>query len=137
MARHACTPASLRPCHANSLPLLTGTPAQLAHFWRFFGVAYWRTKEGTPPDTDWLTGKPLSFDVNHTDGFFLIDTRGHERIVDVGMPDTGGRLPPALRKLLNAQGHNDLTEPHAGWTLRQARNDLERLVRSPASRRPQ
>ncbi len=109
-------------------PLLTGTPAQLSRFWRFFGVGYWRAKEDRPPDTDWLTGKPLTFDVDHTDGLFLIDARGHERIVDVGMPDTGGRLPPALRQLLNAEGRNELTHPQAGWTLQEARNDLERLL---------
>jgi cytochrome oxidase Cu insertion factor (SCO1/SenC/PrrC family) len=109
-------------------PLLTGTASQLARFWRFFGVAYWRTREGTPPDTDWLTGKPLRFDVNHTDGLFLIDAQGHERIIDVGMPDTGAHLPLALSKLLNAEGRGDLTHPQAGWTVQEALDDLGRLL---------
>lgn len=109
-------------------PLLTGTASELARFWRFFGVAYWRTKEGKPPDSDWLTGKPLTFDVSHTDGLFLIDSRGHERILDVGMPDMGARLPRALERLLNAQGRADHTHPQAGWTLQQALDDLERLL---------
>ena len=112
-------------------PLLTGTAAELARFWRFFGVAYWRTKEGTPPDTDWLTGKPLTFDVSHTDGLFLIDARGRERILDVGMPDLGPRLPRPLEKLLNAEGRSDLTHPQAGWTPQQALDDLERLLGHP------
>lgn len=108
--------------------LLTGTASQLAGFWRVFGVGYWRSKEGTPPDTDWLTGKPLRFDVTHTDGLFLIDAQGRERIVDVGMPDTGPQLPPALGKLLNAQGRHDVTHPQAGWTVQQALDDLGRLL---------
>lgn len=109
-------------------PVLTGTPSQLAHFWHFFGVAYWRTKEGTPPDTDWLTRKPLTYDVSHTDGLFLVDAQGRERIVDVGMPDVGPRLPRALAQLLNAQGRADLAHPRPGWTLPQALDDLERLL---------
>ena len=109
-------------------PLLTGTRAQLARFWRFFGVYSMRTREGRPPDTDWLTGKPLTFDVAHTDGLFLIDARGHERIVDVGMPVLGGRLPGTLSKLLNAQGRANLAHPEAGWTPRQAADDLGRLL---------
>jgi protein SCO1/2 len=111
-----------------SFPLLTGTATELARFWHVFGVAYWRTKEDAPPDTDWLTGKPLTFDVSHTDGLFLIDPRGHERILDVGMPDLGTRLPHALELLLNAQGRADLTHPQAGWTVPQVLDDLERLL---------
>lgn len=108
-------------------PLLTGSPAQLARFWRFFGVGYWRTKEGAPPDTDWLTGKPLAFDVDHTDGLFLIDADGHERILDVGMPDLGTRLPRRLYRLLNGEGRSDLANPRPGWTVPQALDDLGRL----------
>lgn len=109
-------------------PLLTGTKAELARFWRFFGVASWRTKEGTPPDTDWLTGKPLTFDVSHTDALFLIDGEGRERIVDVGMPDVGGRLPAALRALLDSQGRTDLARPQSGWTIADGLDDLGRLL---------
>lgn len=110
------------------VPLFTGTAAELARFWRFFGVAYWRTKEGRPADTDWLTGKPLTFDVNHTDALFLIDAQGRERIVDVGIPHVGQHLPKALATLLNAQGRADLAHPQPGWTLRQAVDDLERIL---------
>ena len=125
------TPARLRAFARMTLtrfPLLTGTRTQLARFWHFFGVAYWRSKEGRPADTDWLGGKPLAFDVSHTDGLFLIDTRGRERIVDVGMPDIGAHLPRALMRLLNTQGHADLVRPQPGWTLAQVLDDLERLL---------
>ncbi len=125
------TPRRLRAfsrlTHA-TFPMFTGSDAQLSRFWRFFGVGFWRTKEGRPPDTDWLTGKPLTFDVSHTDSLFLIDARGRERIVDVGMPELGGRLPDALDALLNAQGKADLAHPQPGWTVEQALGDLERLL---------
>jgi cytochrome oxidase Cu insertion factor (SCO1/SenC/PrrC family) len=108
--------------------LLTGTKAQLTRFWRFFGVAFWRTREGKPPDTDWLTHKPLHFDVSHTAGLFLLDQRGDERIAVVGMPGVGPRLSGVLRALLNAQGRKDLADPHPGWTTQQGLDDIGYLL---------
>jgi protein SCO1/2 len=109
-------------------PLLTGTPRQLARFWRFFGVASWRTKEGASADTDWLTGKPLTFDVSHTDGLFLLDVEGRERILDVGMPAIEVPLPRVLQRLLNAEGRRDLASSPTGWTVEQGLDDIGYLV---------
>jgi protein SCO1/2 len=108
--------------------LLTGTRAQLTRFWRFFGVAFFKTPEGKPPDTDWLTGKPLTFDVSHTDGLFLLDANGHERILDIGMPNVGGRLSATLKRLLNDTGRRNLAHPQAAWTVRQALDDIGSLL---------
>ena len=71
---------------------LTGTQAEIRRLWKFFGVAYQRVPQGHPPDVDWLTHKPETFDVNHTDALFLIDPAGQERIADNGMPQITGRL---------------------------------------------
>jgi protein SCO1/2 len=128
------TPARLRAFARRTgvhFPLLTGTASQIARFWHFFGVAYWRTKEDSPPDTDWLTGKPLTFDVDHTDGLFVVDAQGRERILDVGMPILGKPLPRALARLLDAQGRADLAHPQAGWTVPQALDDLGRVLGRP------
>jgi protein SCO1/2 len=125
------TPARLRAFARMTgvhFPLLTGTPSQIARFWSFLGVAYWRTREGSPPDTDWLTGKPLTYDVEHTDGLFVIDASGHERVLDVGMPSVDGHLSPALSKLLDARGRSELAHPLGGWTIPQALDDLSRVL---------
>ena len=55
--------------------LLTGRPAVVARIWRYFGVRYQRVAEGTPPGTDWLTGRPLSYDVDHQDALVYLDGR--------------------------------------------------------------
>ena len=52
---------------------LTGTKAEIHRLWSFFGVAYHRVPQGNPPDIDWLTNKPETFDVQHTDALFFLD----------------------------------------------------------------
>jgi cytochrome oxidase Cu insertion factor (SCO1/SenC/PrrC family)/thiol-disulfide isomerase/thioredoxin len=104
--------------------LLTGSPAQIRRFWQFFGVYYKRVPQDDPPDRDWWTGKPETFDVEHTDGFFLLDPRGHLRVLDLGMPSVAGRLAAALRRLLNEQGERNLHHPAQPWNSAQVLDDL-------------
>ena len=47
--------------------LLTGRPAVIEQIWRYFRVWYQRVAEDTPPGTDWLTGRALSYDVDSLD----------------------------------------------------------------------
>lgn len=96
--------------------LLTGTHAQLARFWHFFGVGFYPIGHGK------------TFDVGHTDGVFFVDERGHERIAIVGMPDLHGRLSERLKRFLSASGRGNLAHPLAGWTVEQALGDVGRLL---------
>lgn len=121
------TPARLRAYRKMTglhFRLLTGSHAQLARMWKFFGVYFHRVPQGKPPDVDWLTNKPERFDVEHTDGLFMLDPQGHWRVGDVGMPSVGGRLAPALRRLLNDQGKANLHHPQAPWTPKAALSDI-------------
>jgi cytochrome c biogenesis protein CcmG, thiol:disulfide interchange protein DsbE len=104
--------------------LLTGTPRELARMWKFFGVYYRRVPQGKPADVDWLTHKPETFDVEHTDGLFIIDPGGHWRVALTGMPSVGKTLAPRLRRLLNHQGISNLRHPQAPWTPAQAVGDV-------------
>ncbi len=117
---------------------LTGTKAQIRRLWKFFGVAYYRVPQGKPPDVDWLTHKPETFDVQHTDALFLIDPQMQERIADDGMPQITGRLPSALASLLNDQGRHNLAHPQFAWTAGDAIDDLYYLMNRniPASQAP-
>jgi protein SCO1/2 len=100
-------------------PLLTGTPAHLAALWHYFGVYYRKVKEGNPPGIDWQTGKPYTYDVNHTDGFIVLDQKMDERFVTGAMPDLVGRtLQRGLREMLDAQGFQNLAHPAPdSWTV--------------------
>ncbi len=104
--------------------MLTGTRAELARMWKFFGVYFRRVPQGKPPDIDWLTNKPERFDVQHSDGLFILDPQGRWRVAAVGMPSVGTRLAPALRRLLNDQGQSNLHHPQSPWTPKQALSDL-------------
>jgi cytochrome oxidase Cu insertion factor (SCO1/SenC/PrrC family)/thiol-disulfide isomerase/thioredoxin len=135
------TPARLRAYRrltGASFTMLTGSQGDIARLWRFFGVYYKRVPQGHPADVDWLTHNPETFDVEHTDAFFLIDPAGQERVLDEGMPSVGGRLPAKLRILLNDQGVHNLQSPQLPWTAANVLEDLYFLMNRnvPASSIP-
>ena len=125
------TPARLRAyarLTGASFQMLTGSPAEIRRLWRFLGVSYHRVTQGRPPDVDWLTHRPESFDVQHTDALFLIDPAGQERIAEDGMPRVGGRLPTALQTLLNDQGRQNLAHPQFAWSATDVIDDIDYLM---------
>jgi protein SCO1/2 len=110
-------------------PLLTGTPANLAALWKFFGVYVQIVPEDQPAKIDWYTGTPLSYDVNHTDGYILIGPDGHERFSDSNAPNLHGRLNHGLSGLLNAGGMRNLNhQANPSWTLSDALSSISWLV---------
>ena len=117
------TPARLRTYRAlvgagGNWSLLTGRPDVIERIWGYFGVWYERVAEGSPPGVDWLTGKPLSYDITHQDALIYLDASGRERFLVVGSPNAGwASVAPALRRFLSAQGRADLSHPDAStWT---------------------
>ena len=85
--------------------------------------------EEQPPKTDWYTGQPLTYDVDHTDGYILIDPEGRERFVDVSAPDMSGKLNPKLTSLLNSGGVYELQHPQGpDWTVADALTSISWLL---------
>lgn len=110
--------------------LLTGTDANIASLWKYFGVYYQKVPEDEPAAIDWWTGKALTYDVDHTNGFILIDPAGDERFITSELPYLHGRLPSNLRSLLDNLGieHLDNGIPGDSYTLPQAISALSWLV---------
>jgi cytochrome oxidase Cu insertion factor (SCO1/SenC/PrrC family) len=109
--------------------LATGTPANLDALWKFLGVSVQIVPEEQPAKIDWYTGTPLTYDVDHTDGYFLIDGSGHERFSDSNPPDLHGQLDQKLKGLLNAGGIRNLDDQAApNWTVGEALSSLSWLV---------
>jgi protein SCO1/2 len=116
-------------------PLLTASSATIARLWHFFGIYYQKVPEGSPPGINWETGKPYTYDVDHSDGFILLNGQLHERFFDGGMVRVSS-VPTRIRTLLDAQGVQNLRHPGGGsWTIADALNaigwSLGRAVPSP------
>ena len=118
--------------------LLTGRPDVIARIWQYFGVWYQRVAEGSPPGTDWLTGKPLSYDITHQDVLIYLDASGRERFVVAGSPNaTRAPVAPALRRFLSAQGRANLSHPDAStWTAAEALSPVAWLTGRPVGPPP-
>jgi cytochrome oxidase Cu insertion factor (SCO1/SenC/PrrC family) len=105
--------------------LVTGAPTTLAALWRYFGIYYQNVPEGSPPGIDWETHLPYTYDVDHSDGFVLLDTHLHERFIAGGMTRIG-KIPANLHKLLDSEGKDNLRHPGGGtWTINDAVNAIE------------
>jgi protein SCO1/2 len=98
-------------------PLVTESPADLARLAKFFGIYYQRVPEGNPADIDWLTHRPLTYDVAHSDGYVVIDSSGRLRFVTSASPGYHGRLNPTLHAFLDKEGRQHLAHPEQpDWT---------------------
>lgn len=102
----------------SNLKFLTGDAANVKALWKWFGVAYEQTPETSPAPIDWWTGKPLTYDIGHSDALFFIDPQGTQRYVVAGPPNlSGGELPSPLASFLNADGRANVSSPGAdSWT---------------------
>ena len=109
--------------------LATGTPVNLDALWKFLGVSVQIVPEEQPAKIDWYTGTPLTYDVDHTDGYFLIDPAGHERFSDSNPPNLNGQLDKKLTNLLNGGGLQNLDhQGNPNWTLSDALSSISWLV---------
>ena len=109
--------------------LATGTQANLNALWKFLGVSVQIVPEEQPAKIDWYTGKPLTYDVDHTDGYILINPSGRERFVDASAPNQKGALNAKLRGLLDDGGLHDLQNPQApDWTTADALASISWLL---------
>jgi protein SCO1/2 len=115
-----------------SWTFLTGSPANVTAMNSFFYVLAQQVAEGSPPQRDWWTHQPLTYDVNHSDGFFIIDPSGHERFATAAVPDVNShQLPAALNAMLDTQGQQNLNDPMINgqtWTVPEALADLGWIV---------
>jgi cytochrome c biogenesis protein CcmG/thiol:disulfide interchange protein DsbE len=115
--------------------MLTGSVANIRRLWKKLGIYFERVPEGKPPAIDWWTHEPETFDIQHSDGVFVLDPSGDERIVITGMPKMEGGLSPQLHELLDAEGKENLAHPQEPWTAGQLMDDVDWLMnrRVPAS----
>ncbi len=109
--------------------LVTETPTVLSTIAHFFGFVYQRVAEDNPPSIDWMTGKPLTYDINHSDGYVLISPRGVQRYSTGAAPDFRGKLNPKIYAFLDQEGLDHLAHPaKTAWTPSIALTSLSWLL---------
>lgn len=97
--------------------LLTASAQTLTALWKRLGV-YIKIVPDTPPaPKNWLTGKPLTYDITHTDGVFFLNQQSKERFILAGTPHlaAGDTLPKTLKDFLSAEGRQELAHPEDGF----------------------
>jgi protein SCO1 len=111
--------------------LLTASRTDITRLWQYFGV-YWRkVPEKRPPDHDWLTGRPLTYDIEHADVVLMLDANGHERYLISGHAHVGsaGNVPTKVRDFLNGAGRRHLYRPgSATWTWNDVLQGVHRVA---------
>lgn len=106
--------------------MLTGSAANMQRLWKEFGIGFKRIPLEQPVPIDWFTHKPETLNIEHSDGLFILDPAGQERVIVGGMPGIakGHELGPALHKLLDPEGIHNLRHPETPWTAKELLNDL-------------
>ena len=103
---------------------LTGSRNDVMELWRTIGVyVHQVTTHAQPPPTNWRTGRPLTYDVDHSDEVFFFDARQHDRFVLEGMPhiNHSAAVPRALLAFMGKRGRGNVAHPTGPvWTVDQA-----------------
>jgi protein SCO1/2 len=102
---------------------VTGSTAGLQGLWSTLGVYIQKVPDTPPAPRDWMTGKPLTYDLTHSDEIYFLDTAGRERFILDGAPHVaaGAPVPAKIQDFMDATGKTNLAHPDAtAWTLHDA-----------------
>ncbi|MGH9046503.1 MAG: SCO family protein [Acidimicrobiales bacterium] len=118
------------------LTYLTASSADVARLWHYFGIYYQKVPEGSPPGIDWQTHQPYTYDIDHSDGFVVLDAHLHERFIAAGMVRVAS-IPRSLRSLLDRQGVSNLSHPGGGsWSVPEGLDAIGWVLGQPVPVRP-
>ncbi|MFR0359426.1 SCO family protein [Streptomyces sediminimaris] len=113
---------------------LNGNPSDLTKLWKDLGVWSQKVAEGKPPAANWRTGARLTYDLNHSDDVFFLDRNGREQALLQGPAHvaSGTRMPKALNRFMDDDGHKNLAHPSSdAWTTQQVLHNISTLVHHP------
>ncbi len=111
--------------------LLTGSSADVNELWDKLGI--WRRSVSVPRPypRDWLTNRPLTQDIQHSDDLIFIgpDERFRFEVDGPGSVPSAHALPPRIFGFMDALGHQNARSPSAGsWSADQVLQVLHWLV---------
>jgi protein SCO1/2 len=111
--------------------VLHGSRAVVDSLWDRLGVWRRQTPLHPPYPTDWLTGRPLTTDIAHTDELIFINGDQRFRYEMEGAGNVLPRqVPGRIYRFMDALGHHNATSPVAGsWTPLQVAGALRWVLR--------
>jgi cytochrome oxidase Cu insertion factor (SCO1/SenC/PrrC family) len=101
--------------------------ANLTAIEKFFGWTVQVVPQSSPPPTDWLAPyEKLTYDINHSDGFWVIDSRQDVRFVSGTQPAFTGTLSKVLATFMGYKSNIYKTAVYKkGWTPAEALHAIE------------
>jgi protein SCO1 len=111
--------------------LLRGSPASIDKLWDTLGIWRRTVKLKPPYPRDWLTHRPLTVDIQHTDDLIFIGPQQRFRFEIDGPASvhSATALPGRIYSFMDRDGHRSVSNPSAGsWTGSQVLRVLHWLV---------
>jgi cytochrome oxidase Cu insertion factor (SCO1/SenC/PrrC family) len=97
-------------------PLLRGDVATTFQFWLSLHASYSKGAPASPAPTDWYTGQPETYHLDHSSVAVIFDQNGDARYTLQGNPRLGHALPQALDALLDPSKKAEI-EQTASWSI--------------------
>ncbi|MBO0843820.1 MAG: SCO family protein [Nocardioides sp.] len=109
---------------------LRGSPTVVNSLWSRLGVWRHQIRLHPPYPTDWLTGRPLTTDIAHTDELVFINGAQHYRYEMEGPGSVKPqRIPQRIFHFMDGLGHRNAQAPDSGaWTPAQVTKALDWML---------
>lgn len=118
-----------------SWEVLGGSPTTVDAIWKRLGVWVHLTHNTRPYPTDWVTGRPLTIGLAHTDELIFIDRNQRFRyeVDGTGTVKSAKDIPKRLYGFMDALGHRNVTNPSSGdWSPAEVVKVVDWLAGGPA-----
>jgi cytochrome oxidase Cu insertion factor (SCO1/SenC/PrrC family) len=100
---------------------------------KFLGWSIQVVDEMKPAMVDWMTGKKLTYDISHSDGFWIMDAKQVVRFASGTSPGFTGTIAKKLATFMGAKSniYKVATPAVKGWTPREALEAISWVVGQP------
>ena len=111
--------------------LLRSDPASTRLFWTALGASAHEAPPPSPAPTDWYTGRPETYHLEHSSLAAVFDQNGDARYLLQGNPRLGHALTAPLAALLGGDTHAQALESTSSWDLTQLLDRIDVVLGVP------
>ena len=107
-----------------NLSFWTASPSDTVSIESELGITADVVAPDSPAPVDWFLHTPITYDIDHSDGFYVLNSDLHIRFVSGARPHFVGTLVAALKAYLTPDGRAILKHPYQGWKPADAKRAL-------------